>query len=81
MTERTPAASSNAYVERYKRIQGISWLIGLGEDKFLEQAKAKGWTCRIVMRDGESYYGTADVNDNRLNYAIIDGKVVHVTIG
>ena len=59
----------------------LKQLIGLSEDEFIKQAQAIGWTVRPSFRDGEVYYGSCEVNESRLNYGVIEGKVVSTTIG
>ena len=77
--EEEPAPSP--FVKKYEHRRGAAHLIGLDEKEFLARAKESGWTTRLSMKDGEGFFGSADVNDKRLNYAVINDKVVHITIG
>ena len=47
-----------------------------------ERISAKeGFLTRVVMEDGFSYYVTSDNMPNRINFVLIDGKVVETSVG
>jgi hypothetical protein len=56
-------------------------LVGLGEDEAVKVAESKGWTTRVSSRDGEDLQLTMDYVTNRVNLAIVDGKVTGVSVG
>ena len=41
----------------------------------------EGFLTRVVMEDGFSYYVTSDSMPNRINFVLIDGKVVETSVG
>lgn len=56
-------------------------LVGLSEDEAVKVAESKGWTTRVSSRDGEDLQLTMDYVTNRVNLAIVDGKVTGVSVG
>lgn len=56
-------------------------LVGLTEDEAAKVADANGWILRVTSRDGESFQVTMDFVTNRVNLAIVDGKVTGVSVG
>ncbi len=56
-------------------------LVGVTEDAALELAAERGWTVRIVARDGEFFAVTDDYSPTRVNLTIVDGAVAEVSIG
>lgn len=47
-----------------------------------EQISAKeGFMTRVVMEDGFTYYVTSDNMPNRINFVLIDGKVIETSVG
>ena len=56
-------------------------LVGLTEDEATKVADANGWILRVTSRDGESFQVTMDFVTNRVNLAIVGGKVTGVSVG
>lgn len=56
-------------------------LVGLTEDEAVKVAESRGWITRVSSRDGEDFPLTMDYVTNRLNLAIVDGKVTGVSVG
>ncbi|MEE9415254.1 MAG: META domain-containing protein [Acidimicrobiales bacterium] len=56
-------------------------LIGLTEAAAGELADAAGRPWRVVSRDGEDFAVTLDYSEDRLNFTVVDDKVVNVEIG
>lgn len=53
-------------------------LVGLDEDEATEAAEDRGWTVRVVRRDGEDLPATLDLRPNRVNVEVTDGVVTAV---
>jgi hypothetical protein len=49
--------------------------VGLTEDEAIEAAASRGWTIRVLARDGESGIRTDDYQPERVNLVIEDGRV------
>lgn len=56
-------------------------LVGLTEDEAAKVAESNGWVVRVSSRDGEDLQLTMDFVTNRVNLAIVDGKVTGVSVG
>jgi len=56
-------------------------LVGLTEDEAAKVAESNGWVVRVSSRDGEDLQLTMDYVANRVNLAIVDGKVTGVSVG
>jgi hypothetical protein len=56
-------------------------LVGLTEDEAVKVAESKGWITRVSSRDGEDFPMTEDYVTNRVNLAIVKGKVTSVSVG
>lgn len=56
-------------------------LVGLTEDEAMKLAESNGWITRVSSRDGEDFQLTMDYVSNRVNLAIVDGKVTGVSVG
>jgi hypothetical protein len=56
-------------------------LVGLTEDEAVKVAESNGWITRVSSRDGEDFQLTMDYVVNRVNLAIVDGKVTGVSVG
>lgn len=56
-------------------------LVGLTEDEAAKVAESNGWVLRVSSRDGEDLQLTMDYVANRVNLAIVDGKVTGVSVG
>jgi hypothetical protein len=56
-------------------------LVGLTEDEAAKVAESLGWIIRVSSRDGEDFQLTMDYVGNRVNLAIVDGKVTGVSVG
>jgi hypothetical protein len=56
-------------------------LVGLTEDEAMKVAESNGWIVRVSSRDGEDFQMTMDFVTNRVNLAIVDGKVTGVSVG
>jgi hypothetical protein len=56
-------------------------LVGLTEDEAAKVAESNGWLVRVSSRDGEDFQMTMDYVTNRVNLAIVDGKVTGVSVG
>lgn len=56
-------------------------LVGLTEDEAMKVAESNGWVVRVSSRDGEDFQMTMDFVTNRVNLAIVDGKVTGVSVG
>ncbi|MFM7093215.1 MAG: hypothetical protein ACKOYL_01460, partial [Actinomycetota bacterium] len=56
-------------------------LVGLSEDEATRIAESKGWVVRVSSRDGKDFQLTADYVMNRVNLAIVEGKVTGVSVG
>ena len=56
-------------------------LVGLTEDEAAKVADANGWVLRVSSRDGKDLQLTMDFVPNRVNLAIVDGKVTGVSVG
>lgn len=56
-------------------------LVGLTEDEAVKVAESNGWITRVSSRDGEDFQLTLDYVTNRVNLAIVDGKVTGVSVG
>jgi hypothetical protein len=56
-------------------------LVGLTEEEATKVAESKGWMIRVSSRDGEDFQMTMDYVTNRVNLAIVDGKVTGVSVG
>lgn len=56
-------------------------LVGLSEDEAVDVAASNGWITRVSSRDGEDFQLTMDYVTNRVNLAIVDGKVTGVSVG
>ena len=56
-------------------------LVGLTEDEAAKVAESNGWVLRVSSRDGEDLQLTMDFVPNRVNLAIVDGKVTGVSVG
>lgn len=56
-------------------------LVGLTEDEAVKVAESNGWITRVSSRDGEDFQLTMDYVTNRVNLAIVDGKVTGVSVG
>lgn len=59
----------------------IEELTGLGESDAQVAAGDRGLTVRVVARDGEYFAVTKDYRTDRVNFEIVDGVVVKVSIG
>jgi hypothetical protein len=49
--------------------------VGLTEDEAIEAAASRGWTIRVLARDGEGGIRTDDYQPERVNLVIEDGRV------
>ena len=56
-------------------------LAGLSEADATAAAAQKGFTVRIIARDGEWYPVTKDYRLDRINFVVVSGVVVDATIG
>lgn len=56
-------------------------LVGLTEEEATKVSESNGWTVRVSSRDGEEFQLTMDYMPNRVNLAIVDGKVTGVSVG
>ena len=56
-------------------------LAGLSEADATAAAAQKGFTVRIIARDGEWYPVTKDYRLDRINFVVVNGVVVDATIG
>jgi hypothetical protein len=56
-------------------------LVGLTEADAGAAAAERGWTFRVVERDGESFAATDDFRTDRVNVVVDGGVVTSVTIG
>lgn len=56
-------------------------LVGLTEEEATKVAETNGWVVRVSSRDGEDFQMTMDYVTNRVNLAIVDGKVTGVSVG
>jgi len=50
--------------------------VGLSEDEAMDEAAARGWTVRVLARDGEGGARTDDYQPERVNLVLEDGRVV-----
>jgi hypothetical protein len=50
--------------------------VGLSEDEAMDEASARGWTVRVLARDGQGDVRTDDYSPERLNLVLEDGVVV-----
>jgi len=53
-------------------------LVGLSEDDATEAAEERGWTIRVVQRDGEDLPATMDLRPDRVNVEVTDGSVTSI---
>lgn len=51
------------------------------EEEATKLAESKGFTVRIIERDGKSMMVPMDYSNNRINFAIVNGKVADVSGG
>jgi hypothetical protein len=49
--------------------------VGLSEDEAMDEAAARGWTVRVLARDGEGDARTDDYQPERVNLVLEDGRV------
>jgi hypothetical protein len=49
--------------------------VGLSEEEAIEAAASRGWTVRVLARDGEGDARTDDYQPERVNLVIQDGRV------
>jgi len=56
-------------------------LVGLTETEATKVATSKGWTVRVVERDGEQFMVTADWRGDRVNLTVRGGKVTDTSVG
>jgi hypothetical protein len=49
--------------------------VGLTEDKAIDEAGARGWTVRVLARDGDGEARTDDYQPERVNLVLEDGRV------
>ena len=49
--------------------------VGLTEDEAMDEAVARGWTVRVLARDGEGDARTDDYQPERVNLVLEDGRV------
>ncbi|HET6835807.1 MAG TPA: hypothetical protein VFH30_18230 [Acidimicrobiales bacterium] len=49
--------------------------VGLSEDQAMDEAVARGWTVRVLARDGEGEVRTDDYQPERVNLVLEDGRV------
>lgn len=56
-------------------------LMGSSEQNAREQVEASGLRFRVMRRNGKSMIGTRDLNMDRVNVHIDDGKVTRVYRG
>jgi hypothetical protein len=59
----------------------VAALVGLSEAEATERATADGMIVRIAGRDGETFPGTADYVETRVNLTIAGGVVVDARVG
>ena len=50
--------------------------IGLSFEEATKKAHENHLYIRLISKDGENYFVTMDWQSNRINFAILDGKVV-----
>jgi hypothetical protein len=51
------------------------------EEEATKLAESQGFTVRIIERDGKSMMVQMDYSNNRINFAIVNGKVADVSGG
>ena len=56
-------------------------LIGLTEADAVATSESKGWTVRVVARDGEEFPITMDYSTERVNLTVVDDVVTEVYVG
>lgn len=59
----------------------LNELVGKSEEEATILAESKGYTVRIMFKNGEPYIGTCDVRLDRINFHIEDDFVVKYYIG
>jgi hypothetical protein len=62
-------------------IKYVQQLIGMDKDKAIKTIEADGFVARIVSENGEEFFVSMDMCDNRVNLTLTDGKVVGVEVG
>jgi len=50
--------------------------VGLSENEAMDEAASRGWTVRVLARDGEGETRTDDYQPERVNLVLEDGRVV-----
>ena len=56
----------------------FDFLLGLTTDEATEELKDQGIFINIIWEDGEHFFTSADVRDDRLSVAVQDGKIIRV---
>lgn len=56
-------------------------LVGLSETEAVQRIRAAKMIERVTERDGEYYIVTRDIRSDRVNLAILRGKVIGAEIG
>ena len=64
-----------------ERAAWLESVIGQTEEAVRDVVVQGGGKFRVRSRDGEQYFGTADLNMNRLNVHIENGVIVKATFG
>ena len=85
----TPAASgttSSSKTEEPTMTSGgvdqmAASVVGMSEDDAVKAIRDAGYTSRVVERDGEKFPVTMDLQPERINLTVKDGKVTQATVG
>ena len=56
-------------------------VVGMSEDDAVKAIHDAGYTSRVVERDGEKFPVTMDLQPERINLTVKDGKVTQATVG
>lgn len=55
--------------------------VGLTKEEAFKKCKEEGITFRVMREDAETFFGTADINFNRLNFKIDNGMITYAAVG
>jgi hypothetical protein len=59
----------------------LTALVGRPVDEARRLVETLGYQFRVLIQDGQSFYATADLRQDRVNVEVAAGKVVRADIG
>ena len=55
--------------------------VGMYEEEAIAIARELNHRCRVMIRDGKHFAGTMDAGPDRVNFEVIEGRVVRAWVG